>query len=142
MNILFKDDADGKLKECLDEFNKLPVDTRVLMDQYELAEVTSINDYSRWMDFLKNTNVMDQLNAEVSLFNQAQQRKLIAVSTEQTKSTGTAQLIGALAKITGQTDERNAGKMFVYCYVPLNKKEEKIPGTVVEQCDIFERSEE
>ena len=143
MNISFKDsDPDGLLQECLDEFNKLDADVRVLLDQYELADMTEIKDYERWMDFLSNTNVSDKVNAELSLFNQAQQRKLIAVSTEQTKSTGTAQLIGALSKVNGPGDSASTGKVFVYNYVPLNSKEQKIPGTVVETCDIFEREEE
>lgn len=123
---------------CQMEWNLLDPEERLTYSHFELAEETNIKDIDVWMDFLKDPRVMDKLNEELSVFKQAQQRKLIQRATSHDRSVGTAQMITALGK-TIESQSNTGGQMFIYTYVPPNSNEVQAPNVATETKDIFER---
>ncbi len=128
--------TDPKLIECQAAWETLAPEVRLIMSQYDLAEETEVTDITAWMMFLSDTRVKEQLDLEMRLYTEAQQRKLIAKAALDSKSTGTAQMIGALGK-TQQEQGSSGGDMFVYTYVPANIKEQESPVFQMAAEDIF-----
>lgn len=129
---------DIELYECAEAWEKLdPVD-RLSMSPYELAEFSEINSIESWKKFLKFPAVSDYIKEEVKLFTTSQQLKLITTATDETRSTGHSQMISALGKVLDDNEStKDNGQMFVYCYTPLNAKEEQAPNIRKELYDIF-----
>lgn len=90
------------------------------LDQYELADLTGI-DSEQWSEFLRDGKVQKYIERETELFKQAQMRKLIAKSTTNDKSVGTAQMLNAIGK-TLEDDQRETN-FFIYSHVPLTANE-------------------
>ena len=134
MNIKFNDTL---LTECQEEFNKLDPELALAYSHFELAELTSINDKDRWVNFLKDTRVSESLKEELQLYKESQQRKLIQLATTHDKSVGTAQMINALGKAKEDGADKS-GSIFVYTYVPPNIKETHSPYVTAETEDVFE----
>ena len=137
MDINFRDEV---MMVCQEEWNKLDPEERIQMSHYDLAKCTAIDSSDVWVDFLKDPQVSDQLNAELILFKEAQQRKLIAKANVNDKSVGTAQLLGALDK-TMSGNNGKTGDIIIYSYVPMNLREAEAPNTTAEVTDVFARRE-
>lgn len=137
MNINFKDEV---MMVCQEEWNKLDPEERIQMSHYDLAKLTAIDSSDVWLEFLKDPQVSDQLNAELMLFKEAQQRKLIAKANVNDKSVGTAQLLGALDK-TMSNNNGKTGDVIIYSYVPMNLREAEAPNVTAEVTDVFARRE-
>lgn len=131
---------DIELQECLEKFMELPPNKRLFLTHYELATTTEINDSNLWKRFLTDPKVVDWIQTELTLFNQAQQRKLFKNATTDYRSTGAAQMITALGKSLEHSTIKD-GPVFIYSYVPLNDKEEAAVGVRKEEHDIFMRGE-
>ena len=123
---------------CQDEWNNIDPEKRIQMSAYDLAKETPIETIDMWLNFLSEPQVKDQLDRELNLYKEAQQRKLIAKVNSNDKSVGTAQLISALEK-TKNNDSDKIGNIIVYSYVPLNTREAESPQAVAETVDIFDR---
>lgn len=126
-----------QMQQCQDEWNKLDPEMRITMSQYDLAKYTEVKDYSVWVAFLKDPRVSDTLSEELALFKAAQQRKLIAQATSNSKSVGVAQMVNALGKTIEDDNAGKTGEIFVYSYVPLNPKEIFSPCAREERRDLF-----
>lgn len=132
--------ADENMMLCQKYFNELEPDQRLFMTHYELAKNTPIQDSSLWKQFLIDPKVNEWINAEMTLFTQAQQRKLFQKATADSRSPGAAQMINALGKsLEGSTIKE--GPVFIYSYIPLNEKEVQAPNTNILDHDIFQRGE-
>ena len=95
MNINFND---PRMIMCQTEYNKLDPEERITMSHFDLAQHTAIDQIEPWIDFLKDPRVADSINEELTIYKEAQQRKLISRATTHDKSVGTAQMINALGK--------------------------------------------
>ena len=95
MNINF---TDPRMVMCQQEYNKLDPEERITMSHFDLAQHTAIDQIEPWIDFLKDPRVADSINEELTIYKEAQQRKLISRATTHDKSVGTAQMINALGK--------------------------------------------
>ena len=129
---------DQDLRECQKEFNQLSPEDRLFLTHYELATRTSIQDSVLWKKFLLNPKVSDWINQELTLFKDAQLRKLIKDATKNDRSVGAAQMVNALNK-TFSSDTAKDGNIFIYSYVPLNNRESSAPNTGTTPYDMFER---
>ncbi len=136
MNINFND---PRMIMCQQEYNKLDPEQRLSMSHFDLAQNTAITDTEPWIEFLKDPRVADKINEELTIYKEAQQRKLIQRATTHDKSVGTAQMINALGKAM-ETETAKTGTMMIYSYVPLNSREAQAPGARQETHDIFEES--
>lgn len=134
MNINFDD---PRMVMCQQEYNKLDPEQRLSMSHFDLAQNTSISDTEPWIDFLKDPRVADKINEELTIYKEAQQRKLIQRATTHDKSVGTAQMINALGKAM-ETETAKTGTLMIYSYVPLNACEAQAPSARQEAHDIFE----
>ena len=131
---------DEELSLCQQYFNALDPDIRLFYTHYELAQNTEMHDSNTWKRFLTEPRVADWFNTEMTLFNQAQQRKLFKKASTDYRSTGAAQMITALGKsLEGSTTKE--GPVFIYSYVPLNEKESNAPNVVTLDHDIFQRGD-
>ena len=101
-------------------WNSLPQREVLTYDQYDLAERTDI-PAEQWSKFLRDGQVQKFVEREIELFKQAQMRKLIAKSTENDKSVGTAQMLNAIGKTLDDTDAES--NFFIYTHVPLTENE-------------------
>jgi hypothetical protein len=108
------------------------------MSHFDLASNTPIDDTEPWIEFLKDPRVADKINEELSIYKEAQQRKLIQRATTHDKSVGTAQMINALGKSL-ETEQAKTGTIMIYSYVPMNAKEAQSPNASSNTTDIFER---
>lgn len=129
--------TDPNLLECLEVYNKLDPEQALQMSHFDLAKSTSIKDRERWVEFLKNPQVDAALSEELTLYKRAQQRKIIAKTTSNDKSVGTAQLLTALDKL--DAGDKSGGAIMIYSYVPLNIHEAESKFTTSETKDIFEK---
>lgn len=136
MNINF---TDPRMIMCQQEYNKLDPEQRLSMSHFDLAQMTAITDTEPWIEFLKDPRVADSINEELTIYKEAQQRKLISRATTHDKSVGTAQMINALGKAM-ETETAKTGTMMIYSYVPLNAREAQAPNVRSESRDIFEES--
>lgn len=136
MNINF---SDPKMILCQQEYNKLDPEARISMSHFDLAQCTAIDDIEPWIQFLKDPRVADKINEELTLYKEAQQRKLIQRATTHDKSVGTAQMINALGKAM-ETETAKTGMPMIYSYVPLNAREAQAPNVRQETRDIFEEA--
>jgi len=134
MNINFDD---PRMVMCQQEYNKLDPEQRLSMSHFDLAQNTAISDTEPWIDFLKDPRVADKINEELTIYKEAQQRKLIQRATTHDKSVGTAQMINALGKAM-ETETAKTGTLMIYSYVPLNACEAQAPSARQETHDIFE----
>lgn len=134
MNIAF---TDPRMIMCQQEYNKLDPEQRLSMSHFDLAQLTAINETEPWIEFLKDPRVADSINEELTIYKEAQQRKLISRATTHDKSVGTAQMINALGKAM-ETETAKTGTMMIYSYVPLNAREAQAVNARVETHDIFE----
>lgn len=134
MNIAF---TDPRMIMCQQEYNKLDPEQRLSMSHFDLAQLTAINETEPWIEFLKDPRVADSINEELTIYKEAQQRKLISRATTHDKSVGTAQMINALGKAI-ETETAKTGTMMIYSYVPLNAREAQAVNARVETHDIFE----
>lgn len=134
MNINFDD---PRMVMCQQEYNKLDPEQRLSMSHFDLAQNTAISDTEPWIDFLKDPRVADKINEELTIYKEAQQRKLIQRATTHDKSVGTAQMINALGKAM-ETETAKTGTLMIYSYVPLNACEAQAPSARQEAHDIFE----
>lgn len=134
MNINFDD---PRMVMCQQEYNKLDPEQRLSMSHFDLAQNTTISDTEPWIDFLKDPRVADKINEELTIYKEAQQRKLIQRATTHDKSVGTAQMINALGKAM-ETEAAKTGTLMIYSYVPLNANEAQAPSARQEAYDIFE----
>lgn len=135
MQFEWEDEAMQACQEC---FNDLPPEERLFMSHYDLARSTEITNSMQWKAFLSDTRVSDWFNQEMQLFQKAQTRKLIKDSTKNDKSVGAAQMINALTKLSDD-DTIKEGPTFIYCYTPLNAREEGVPNVEVLPVDIFNK---
>lgn len=135
MNINF---TDPRMTMCQQEYNKLDPEQRLSMSHFDLAQHTAINDTEPWIEFLKDPRVADKINEELTIYKEAQQRKLIQRATTHDKSVGTAQMINALGKAM-ENETSKTGTMMIYSYVPLNAREMQAPNTYCNRHDIFEK---
>lgn len=129
--------TDQALLECLAEYNKLDAEKALQMSHFDLAKATSITDRERWVDFLKHPQIEAALEEELTLYKKAQQRKIIAKTTSNDKSVGTAQMLTALEKLG--TDASSSGSIMIYSYVPLNTHEANSEFATAELTDIFDK---
>lgn len=136
MNIQFNN---PRMTICQKEYNKLDPEQRISMSHFDLAQMTAITDIEPWIEFLKDPRVADKINEELTIYKEAQQRKLIQRATTHDKSVGTAQMINALSKAK-ETETAKTGTMMIYSYVPLNVREAESPSARQEDKDIFEES--
>ena len=136
MTTLVLESAD--LNECLAAFNELKPEDRLSMSAYDLAELTEIDNYERWINFLKHPAIAQKMEEEVNLYIVSQQRKLMQTATIDDKSVGKAQLIQAMQKAANDDRGSQSGNIFVYNYIPLNKNEAKRPNVKVEDYDIMD----
>ncbi len=134
MNIAF---TDPRMIMCQQEYNKLDPEQRLSMSHFDLAQLTAINETEPWIEFLKDPRVADSINEELTIYKEAQQRKLISRATTHDKSVGTAQMINALGKAM-ETETAKTGTMMIYSYVPLNARESQAVNARAETHDIFE----
>lgn len=134
MNIAF---TDPRMIMCQQEYNKLDPEQRLSMSHFDLAQLTAINETEPWIEFLKDPRVADSINEELTIYKEAQQRKLISRATTHDKSVGTAQMINALGKAM-ETETAKTGTMMIYSYVPLNAREAQAVNARIETHDIFE----
>lgn len=134
MNIAF---TDPRMIMCQQEYNKLDPEQRLSMSHFDLAQLTAINETEPWIEFLKDPRVADSINEELTIYKEAQQRKLISRATTHDKSVGTAQMINALGKAM-ETETAKTGTMMIYSYVPLNAREAQSVNARAETHDIFE----
>lgn len=134
MNIAF---TDPRMIMCQQEYNKLDPEQRLSMSHFDLAQLTAINETEPWIEFLKDPRVADSINEELTIYKEAQQRKLISRATTHDKSVGTAQMINALGKAM-ETETAKTGTMMIYSYVPLNAREAQAVNARAETHDIFE----
>ena len=125
------------LTMCQQEWNNLDPEMRITMSHFDLAQHTNITDIEPWIEFLKDPRVADKINEELTIYKEAQQRKLISRATTHDKSVGTAQMINALGKAM-ETETAKTGTMMIYSYVPLNAREAQAVNARVETHDIFE----
>lgn len=137
MKVKFKD---SDLNLCQDVWNELDPEDRIQMSQYDLAKNTAIDSVDLWIKFLKHPQVTEQINAELLLYKEAQQRKLIAKANVNDKSTGAAQMLSALDR-TMATDQGKSGDIIVYSYVPMNVREKQAPTATNTGYDVFEKEE-
>ena len=133
MNIKFENAA---MRKCQEVWNKEDPESRILASHYDLARHTEITDHEQWLAFLKDPRVDDIIREEVEVYTRAQQRKLIGLAVTNDKSTGTAQMLTALAKV-GDEQGTAGGETFIYSYVPLNEKEKRAPGVKINKKDLF-----
>ena len=136
MKIEFKD---PRMIMCQREYNKLDPEERITMSHFDLAQHTAITDIEPWIDFLKDPRVADCINEELTIYKEAQQRKLISRATTHDKSVGTAQMINALGKSLDDGVAKT-GTLMIYSYVPLNAKEQLAKNTRKESKDLFEEA--
>ena len=136
MNIKFND---PRMIMCQTEYNKLDPEERITMSHFDLAQHTAIDEIEPWIDFLKDPRVADSINEELTIYKEAQQRKLISRATTHDKSVGTAQMINALGK-SMENEVAKTGTLMIYSYVPLNANESYAPNTRKECKDIFEEA--
>lgn len=140
MNIVFKE---KDLKVCQDEWNKLDPRQRITMDQFDLAEMTEIQDHEQWVSFLKHPLVAEKIQEELKIFKQGQQRKLISLATDKSTSVGTSQLINAIGNAVDSESRDTSGQVFIYSYVPLNDKELNSPYSNTDTpVDIFNKGDD
>lgn len=126
-----------ELRQCLVVFNSLPPEERLFMTHYELAQTTRIKDSTIWKEFLLDTRVSDWINQELALFKSAQLRKLVKDATKNDRSVGAAQMLNALNK-TLENESIKDGPVFIYSYVPLNKRELNAPNARILGGDVSE----
>ena len=136
MNVNF---SDPRMIMCQQEYNKLDPEQRLSMSHFDLAQNTAITDTEPWIEFLKDPRVADKINEELTIYKEAQQRKLIQRATTHDNSVGTAQMINALGKAM-ETETAKTGTMMIYSYVPLNAREAQAPGARQETRDVFEEN--
>jgi hypothetical protein len=137
MNFEFEDE---QMTLCQEAFNLLDPEKRLTASHYDLAKLTAIQDSTLWKHFLMDTRVSDWINQEVTLYKEAQLRKMIAYATDDRRSYGAAQMINALNK-SFDSDTQKEGNIFIYSMVPLNQREQGAPNTQILPMDIFERGE-
>lgn len=125
------------LTMCQQEWNNLDPEMRITMSHFDLAQHTNITDIEPWIEFLKDPRVSEKINEELTIYKEAQQRKLIARATTHDKSVGTAQMINALGKSIEENTTKS-GTIMIYSYVPLNSREAQASGARQESEDIFE----
>ena len=125
------------LTMCQQEWNNLDPEMRITMSHFDLAQHTNITDIEPSIEFLKDPRVADKINEELTIYKEAQQRKLIARATTHDKSVGTAQMINALGKSI-EDNTAKTGTIMIYSYVTLNSREAQAPGVREEDRDIFE----
>lgn len=128
---------DNELTLCQEEFNKLAPEERLFMTHYELAKQTTIKDSTLWKKFLLDSRVSDWINQELTLFKSAQLRKLVKDATKNDRSVGAAQMLNALNK-TLENESTKDGPVFIYSYVPLNKRELNAPNVRILGGDVGE----
>ena len=106
--------------ELQEAWNALDEREALFMTQYDLADCT---DYTAadWSEFLADGKVSKYIDKQINTFKKAQMRVLIAKSTENDKSVGTAQMLNAIGKTLD--DEDSESGFFVYSYVPLTPQE-------------------
>lgn len=126
---------------CQEAWNELDPEARIQMSHYDLARETYIDSTEIWMEFMSEPAVQEQINRELLLYKEAQQRKLIAKANVNDKSMGTAQLINALEK-TMSGESNKVGDIIVYSYVPMNMREAEAPNVTAEVTDVFSRGTE
>lgn len=125
---------DIEQKEQLWDIYEALGETALVMNHYDLAKKTKI-PAKQWKDFLNEQDVKEWRDSEFKLIQDSELKKMtkdISVS----RSVGQAQLMTALNKMQG-TEDTKEGPAFIYCYVPLNKAEEKADNIVKLDSDIF-----
>lgn len=125
MNLIFSEE-EWLLAEMQDEWNRIP--DAFYKTHYELAQLAPKYDALSWKKFLTHPQVVDFLNSEMVLIQQAKFRSLLKDLDSNSRSTGLPQLLNSLA---GQLEKKNnadEGPIFIYMHVPLNNQEEHAPN--------------
>ena len=100
------------------------------MDQFDLAETLPTFSSDEWGEFLSDGSVAKYIEKQTNLFKAAQMRKLVAKSTENDKSVGTAQMLNAIGKTLDDDDAET--HTFIYTHVPLNAMEKHAATVAVD----------
>lgn len=123
MDIGWKDNEE-RFKELEEAFNAIGPDV-IFMSHYDLSITTGISA-NEWREFLVEPRVSDWIHAELTLYRQAELRKMTKNISKNSKSVGTAQTINALNTML-KSDKVKEGPIFIYTYVPLTTKEQAAP---------------
>lgn len=129
---------DPVMQQCQDIYNCLEPHDRLFMNHYELAQQdASVPDANTWKRFITDRRVSEWINEELTIFTQAQQRKLIKDATTNNRSVGAGQMINALGKTLENNTAIKDGPVFIYTSVPLNVREQGLSNVRELARDIF-----
>lgn len=121
-----------KLKEV---FERLGEEAFVL-SHYELAERTGVGKPHEWKDFLMHPEIHAWIKSELKIMHEAELHKLLQ-GISSSNSTGQAQIVGALSRLTEEKSTQKEGPIFIYSYIPLNENQEEADNTNVLDHDPF-----
>lgn len=117
-----------------DIYKSLGADALV-MNHYDLAEETEIDNPDLWRQFLTEPKVSDWIRTEINLIQDAELKKMIkGVNTS--RSVGQAQLMNTLAKLN-ETRTTKEGPIFIYSYVPLDPQQDQAENIIKLDVDPF-----
>lgn len=130
-----------ELRICQAIFNTLDPEKRLAMNHYELAKETRIKNTNTWKTFLNDPRVVEWFDSEMKLYKKQQFNKAIQNATHNDRSVGAAQMINALDKVMDDVQQKD-GPIFVYCYTPLNTREQAVTNVQTLDGDVFQREDE
>lgn len=113
------------------EFKKLG-QAALYMSHYDLIRDTSIDDPHQWKLFLMEPEVIDWIQSELKVLQEAELKKLIK-DIGDSNSVGKAQLINVLSRLN-EDKEGKDGPIFIYTYIPLSKEQKQAEN--VQELDI------
>lgn len=109
------------------------------LNHYELAEKTGFGTPMLWKEFLMEPEIKQYINTEAAIIRNAELNK-ITTDLKGSRSVGQAQLISALTKLEGQNINPE-GPVFIYSYVPLSEDQKAASNVILEDKDIFLKSD-
>jgi len=117
------------------EFKQLK-ESALTMSHYDLAETTAVQDPHAWKLFLMDPDVSDWIKSELIILQKTELQRLIQGVGDNSRSTGTAQLIATLSKLNENVVAKE-GPVFIYTYVPLSSEQAHADNVVILKEDPF-----
>lgn len=88
------------------------------------GQVTS----EEWAEFLNEPDIKKYIKKQMEIVREANINRMVQSSAD-SRSVGQSNLINALSKLNQETDN-SKDPIFIYCYVPLTKDQEKAPNVL------------
>lgn len=96
----------------------------ITANQYDLEELSEGKiPATQWSEFLREPDVKKYIKQEMEVITSSEIYKMVKDSAD-SRSVGQSQLINALSKLEGDTDE-HLGPAFIYTYIPLTAEQQQ-----------------